>query len=78
MNENLNKKVEKLKRKGAELDNGVVIFQQGETRHISINMRKASLKGKKWFEMSTFEKQAFEDLLYLSNVQKGNPKISYV
>ena len=77
MEENLNKKVEKLKRKGSSLDNGIVITQMGEVRHILVRVSKASFKGKSWSEMSTHEKQDFEDLLYLSNVQKGNPKITY-
>ena len=75
--ENNNKAVEKLKRKGAALDNGIVITQMGEVRHILVRVSKATFKGKSWAEMSTHEKQDFEDLLYLSNVGKGNPKITY-
>jgi hypothetical protein len=75
---NNNAQIEKLKRKGESLDNGVTIFQHGDIRHIQVQMARASHKGKKWASMSLLERRAFEDLLYLSNVQQGNPKIVYV
>lgn len=75
--QNNNAQVEKLKRKADAIDKGVEISLLGEVLEITIRMSKATFKGKSYFSLSAHEKQDFEDLLYLSNVTKGNPIFIY-
>ncbi len=64
--QDIKKVVEELKHKGAALDTGISIHQVGDNRYITIDVRKAQHKGRKWSDMTILQRQAFEDLLYLS------------
>lgn len=60
-----------------KVTDGVTKRSLGELLIIEVDMQKAQFKNKPYLSLSASEKRHYDDLLYLSNVQTGNPKIIY-
>lgn len=73
----LKKDVKRVKRVGTALV-GITKYKVGERLVISVNTHKATFKGKPYLRLDFVERKHFDDLLYLSHVQEGNPQIVYV
>ncbi len=70
--------VEKVKHRGERLDVGITKHKRGLQMIIEIDQSKASFKGKRWSSMSTKERDALEDLLYLTNIHEADIRFLYV
>lgn len=56
---------------------GITRRKLGDMLFIEVDMQKAKWKDRAYLSLSAAEKKHYDDLLYLSNVQIGNPKIRY-
>lgn len=57
---------------------GITRRQIGEFLVIEVNKNVARFKDKPYNALDLRERKQYDDLLYLSNVQIGNPRIIYV
>ncbi len=56
---------------------GITRRALGDLLIIEVDMKKAKFKDKAYLSLSAADKKHYDDLLYLSNVQTGNPRIIY-